>query len=408
MPRYLVLNNDNHLHDFDYEALIKRHVKDAIVLVLRKYEIGEDFDRTVEAFCSTKVDGIVAASEGDVLVAADLRHIYGVQGLQPDEAIYYRDKVMMKGRAQDAGIALPAFAAIENAEEARSFVKKSGFPVAVKPRKAVSALGVYKCTDESTLETALSEVFKKEKPDYMIEAWAKGEILHLDGFIVEGAPAVVWPTCYSRGCYDFALGDNVMWDTMLEVPPKGAIELARKQLDAFKLTNSTFHLEVFWDKESGNIQHCEIAARTGGDLIAMLWAEAFGLDLDEVFCLLQAGIGLEFLREKARAFQAIKKPPKAVAYVLFPRQDGILVEASNDPTVEGAKVVHSLKPHNRYTAWQALSSVAMRAFVEAKDWTELEAKKPLVEKWYAATHKWQEKSARSMLIRVLRKVGLQA
>ena len=406
MPRYLVLNNDRHLYDFDYEGLIKRFVPEANVLVLRQYAAGADFDRTVEAFCSTKVDGIVAASEGDVLLSADLRFLYSVQGLKPEEAILYRDKIAMKNLARTIGLKLPACSAIESAEEAREFVKKHGYPVAVKPRKSVSALGVYKCTDAATLEAAVAEVFKNPNPDYMIEAWTKGEILHLDGFVVEGAPPAIWPTCYSHGCYEFALGDKVMWDTMLEVPPAGSIEFARKLLDGFGLKNSTYHLEVFWNQETGEINLCEIAARTGGDLIGMLWAEAFGLDLDEISCLLQAGIDLNSLREKAREFQKVKVPPKAVAYVLFPREDGILVEGSNSPNVEGAKVVHSLRTHVRYTSWHALSSVAMRAFLEAPDWAALEAKKPLVEKWYYETHRWQKTSMRSMLVRVLRKVGI--
>ena len=93
---------------------------------------------------SRQIDRIVALDDYDVATAASLREHLRLPGMGESVARYFRDKLAMRGRARDAGIAVPEFSAVFNDEDLRDFMDHVPPPWVLKPRFEAGAVGIRK------------------------------------------------------------------------------------------------------------------------------------------------------------------------------------------------------------------------------------------------------------------------
>ncbi|MGF1431017.1 ATP-grasp domain-containing protein [Kitasatospora sp. LaBMicrA B282] len=243
------------------------------------------------------VDRIACTSEHDVLRAARLRARLGLPGQQPASAAAYRDKVLMKQLAEQAGLAVPAFAAVDDPLDLLDFVDAVGFPVVVKPRSGCGSVGVHVLRDREGLEHFLAGEPESALPFlpglWMAESFVTGELCHVDGVMADGRIVHAWPGQYSSGVAEYLAADTFISSVLLAAEdPRRAVLMAfaAELIAALPAAPDpiAFHLEA-WICPDGRVVLCEIASRAGGALIAETYERAFGVHLAREGLRLQCG-----------------------------------------------------------------------------------------------------------------------
>lgn len=221
-----------------------------------------------------RIDHLIALSEFDLLLAAELRDLLGVPGYGLAEVLRFRDKIEMKRAVQDAGLRTPQFAALDDAEAVRALVKAVGFPVIVKPRGGAASKG---CELASTWEALANLREERCGGDHECEEFIQGPIYHVDGLVAEGELRFARAWRYLNTCYDFAKG-RPLGSVMLDPPrARPLVAFARESLRALGLHQGAFHLEVIEGREGFHFM--EIGARVGGGEIPFVIRDLFGVDL---------------------------------------------------------------------------------------------------------------------------------
>ncbi|MEL6356908.1 MAG: ATPase, partial [Bacteroidota bacterium] len=87
---------------------------------------------------SRKIDRIVALDDFDVEKAAYLREEFRIPGMGQTTARYFRDKLAMRVRAQEAGIPVPYFSSLFNDVELTHYSDTVEYPCLLKPRGEAS------------------------------------------------------------------------------------------------------------------------------------------------------------------------------------------------------------------------------------------------------------------------------
>ena len=82
---------------------------------------------------------VVVLSENDLIRGARIRKLLGIQtGQTVENALRYRDKVLMKDILREGWVAVPECSPVESAADLITFTRLHGFPVVVKPRLGTS------------------------------------------------------------------------------------------------------------------------------------------------------------------------------------------------------------------------------------------------------------------------------
>src|SRR3982750_1874432 len=90
------------------------------------------------------IDRIVPLDDFDLETAAALREHLRVPGMGQTTTRYFRDKLAMRLRAQEAGIPVPDFVHFLNYQKLSEYKKKVPPPWLLKPRFEASATGIQK------------------------------------------------------------------------------------------------------------------------------------------------------------------------------------------------------------------------------------------------------------------------
>ncbi|WP_327070956.1 ATP-grasp domain-containing protein [Kitasatospora sp. NBC_01250] len=233
------------------------------------------------------VDRIASTSEQDVLRAARLRARLGLPGQSPASAIAYRDKVLMKQLARQAGLPVPAFTAVDSAMDLMEFIDTVGYPVVVKPRSGYGAEGVHVLRDQQGVDAFLAREQESTLPylpgHWMAEFFVEGDFCHVDGIMSEGRIVHGWPSQYNSGVAEHLEHDSSLSSVLIAAEdPRHAVlmKLTADLIAALPVADGpmAFHLEA-WIRADGKPVLCEIASRAGGAGIAQVYERAFGVQL---------------------------------------------------------------------------------------------------------------------------------
>jgi len=240
-----------------------------------------------------KVDCIVSFGEDDILRASRLRKKFNIIGSEEEFEICFRDKVKMKEHAVNSNIAIPKFTALNSPLDLINFYQVINAPIFVKPRSASGSVFTKKISSEEDLKTCLNQNFIARIPfseyysDSMVEEYIDAEMYHIDGLIVDSELMVAWPSKYLSKNLDLTSIQNqlsvgsVMLDNNNHLT-EPLLNFAKNVIKKFPFyKHSTFHIEVFVT-EQNEIKLCEVAARTGGGKINLMFKSAFGFDLNKL------------------------------------------------------------------------------------------------------------------------------
>ncbi|HRF40367.1 MAG TPA: ATPase, partial [Saprospiraceae bacterium] len=134
---------------------------------------------------SRKIDRVVSLDDFDVEKAAFLREEFRIPGMGQTTAKYFRDKLAMRMRAQEAGIPVPAFSAVFNDEEVNHYLGTVPGPWVIKPRSEASAIGIKKVHHAHDAWQVLHEI-GSERHLFLIEQFKPGDVYHVDALSSDG------------------------------------------------------------------------------------------------------------------------------------------------------------------------------------------------------------------------------
>ena len=315
-----------------------------------RLEMFDDFDDpAVETRASALaaefgVRHVVAHNEADVRHAAALRERLGLPGAWTADVEPYRDKALMKDRAQRAGIEVAAHVVPETADQARKFAAERGFPLVLKERSGYNAIGLRILRDQDGFERCLAGTYADgDRDDVLLEEFVPGRMCHVDGYVAEGRIAAAWPSQYQYDLASFGSDPGPRVDLTLDVDdPLTArlLALAEQVVKALspegsRLRDHAFHMEVFHTPDD-RLVLCEIACRPGGAKIREVFHTLFGVNLGEQATRMAAGLPAREVRPGPDG--SLPRPRCMSGQVLTMKRPGLvrsLPDVPDDPWVRG-------------------------------------------------------------------------
>jgi biotin carboxylase len=247
--------------------------------------------RTVSYLARTReIDRISPLDDFDVEMAASLREHLRIPGMGESTARYFRDKLAMRARARDRGIAVPEFVHALNDERIGRFLREVPPPWLLKPRSEANSFGITKFSEPGPLWQRIQEL-GDDRSLWLIERYLPGDVCHVDAVVHEGQAVLAEAHRYRRPLMDVAKGGGVFATRTLERDSEEARELCdhhQAVVRHFGLRYGVTHMEFIRSEADGGLYFLETAARVGGahiyDLVEAssgvnLWAEWAKLEL---------------------------------------------------------------------------------------------------------------------------------
>jgi len=234
---------------------------------------------------------VVVLAEEDLIRGARIRQSLGIShGQNVEEALRYRDKIVMKTILRENNIQVPTFAPVESASDVLDFVRKHGNQIVVKPRKGYSSVNTWIIKNDKDLQTLLSSDSNTvggfdSALDLDVETFVNGQMYHIDGIVYDGQVKLCWPSRYVNICADFQNSKFLASYTLSPTNP-----LCRR-LQEFTVASIKalggpscfpFHMEA-WVTPEDEIVFCEIGSRTGGAWVRHVIWRLFEIMQDKTF-----------------------------------------------------------------------------------------------------------------------------
>ena len=336
-----------------------------------------------------RVELVASTSEHDVLRAARLRERLGLPGQGNASATAYRDKVVMKRFAVEAGIRVPRFAPVDSVRDLLGFIDAHGLPVVVKPRFGAGAAGVEIVHDRQGLEDFLRRADGGEPPlvpgQWMAETFVAGDFFHVDGIMREGKVVHGWPSQYNGGIVEH-LRDQSQLSSVLLAPqdPRTPVlmDVTAAMIAALPPCEHplAFHLEA-WLGADGRPVLCEIASRAGGGPIAETYEHAFGVQPAKEGLRAQCGSALTLDHQPPA-------PVRAHGWLVLPPRHGVFTPPPDPCPVAGAEVTVYLAAGTRSRGMDHAAQAAAQVIVAASTPEEVRARLGEAADWWRRSAAW--------------------
>jgi biotin carboxylase len=229
---------------------------------------------------SENIDRIVPLDDFDVETAAMLREHLRVAGMGDSTARYFRDKLAMRTKARDEGLAVPEFLHVLNYRKLTDFMNRVQPPWVLKPRSLAGSMGIKKIASAQEFWAAL-ELLGDQQSYYLLEQYVPGDIYHVDTIVYESEVLFAIASRYGRPPMEVSHEGDIFTTRTL---PRGSAEerpllaLNERVLQAFGLRRGVSHSEFIAGRD-GTLYFLETSARVGGAHIADLVEAATGINL---------------------------------------------------------------------------------------------------------------------------------
>jgi carbamoylphosphate synthase large subunit len=254
---------------------------------------------------SRTVDCIVALDDYDVELAAFLREHFRIPGMGETTMRYFRDKLGMRTRAREAGIAIPEFVPIINHDDVREFLARVPPPWLFKPRLEASSIGIKKCVNADEVWQRVEEL-GDDQSFYLLEQMIPGdlELFHVDSLISERQVVFAEVGKYYRPLLEVYHGGGIFATRTLprHLPENDVLRKLNKQvLGAFGMVRGCSHTEFIRGRPDGEFFFIETSARVGGASISEMVEAATGLNLWEEWAKIEIRSGSVYVPEPMRS-----------------------------------------------------------------------------------------------------------
>ena len=277
---------------------------------------------------SENIDRIVPLDDFDVETAAMLREHLRVPGMGDSTARYFRDKLAMRTKARDEGLAVPEFIHILNHGKLHDFMNRVPAPWVLKPRSLAGSIGIKKIASTEELWAAL-QLLGDQQSYYLLEQYVPGDIYHVDTIVYERELLFAIASRYGRPPMEVSQEGDIFTTRTL---PRGSAEerpllaLNEKVLQAFGLVRGVSHSEFIAGRD-GRLYFLETSARVGGAHIADLVEAATGINLWAEWAKIEIAGG------KAPYRPPVAKNDSAGLLISLARQEQPDTSGYNDPEI---------------------------------------------------------------------------
>eukprot|EP01126_Amoeba_proteus_P039391 TRINITY_DN4149_c0_g1_i3.p1 TRINITY_DN4149_c0_g1~~TRINITY_DN4149_c0_g1_i3.p1 ORF type:complete len:419 (-),score=97.73 TRINITY_DN4149_c0_g1_i3:358-1569(-) len=277
------------------------------VCIVENYSVGGEVELLAfKLHTKYNFTHVIVHTENDLIRAARIRDLLGLKtGQSLQNALRYRDKVVMKTLCANTGLLVPKFGVVESASDILKFVRDHGLPVVVKPRLGYSSVDTIVLRVMEDVENFCKNklVHPGIDPIYglEIESFVFGDMYHIDGLVIDETLVICWPSKYIGTVMKFETNPYIAGYGLSPFNP--LVDALNTYVEAVItcLGSGTdknpphfpFHAEV-WVNEKNNIVLCEIASRGGGGNIKKEITELFGINMDEIWTCAQCGDACDF------------------------------------------------------------------------------------------------------------------
>jgi biotin carboxylase len=227
------------------------------------------------------VDAIIALDDFDVEKAAALREEFRIPGMGQTTARYYRDKLAMRMRADNAGITVPHFTPLFSNDKINHFADTVPAPWVLKPRSEASAAGIKKVHSKEELWQHIDQLGDR-RHQFLLEQFKPGDVYHADALSFGGELRFCWVSRYLSTPFDVAHGAGIFRSVTLS-PDQEDFKKLRKLtadvMEAFGMRQSASHTEFIKSREDGRFYFLETSSRVGGAHLATMVEAASGVNL---------------------------------------------------------------------------------------------------------------------------------
>ncbi|MBV9773436.1 MAG: ATPase [Gemmatimonadetes bacterium] len=279
---------------------------------------------------SEHIDRIVPLDEFDLEMASTLREHLRVPGMGETTVRYFRDKLAMRMRAQEAGIAVPEFVPILQNDRVRQYLETVPPPWVLKPRLSASAIGIRKLDDPDEVWRIIEELGDR-RSFHLLERFVRGDVFHVDSLAWEKEILFAEAHGYLNPPFEVYHGGGLFCTRTL--PRDSDTARALKDLDqevaiALGMVRGALHTEFIRGEEDGRFYFLETAARVGGANIADMTEAATGINLWREWARLEVASAR---REEYRAPEA--RDDSAGLLISLARQEWPDTGAYDDPEI---------------------------------------------------------------------------
>ncbi len=130
------------------------------------------------------LDRIECLWEPGIMLAAELRRHFGVDGLSVEQAHRFRDKEAMKAALDVAGIRTPRHIATDSVAGCWEAAEKIGFPIILKPIAGAGSADTYRVESADQLRAVLPRL--QHVPSVSVEEFVDGEEYTFDTITIDG------------------------------------------------------------------------------------------------------------------------------------------------------------------------------------------------------------------------------
>jgi biotin carboxylase len=275
------------------------------------------------------IDRIVALDEFDLENAAYLREHLRIPGMGLTTIRYFRDKLAMRGKAQESGVPVPEFIHVLNHQALNDFMARVKPPWLLKPRSQASGIGMKKINEPHELWPYLDQLGDAQS-NYLLEQFVTGDVFHMDSIVSERQVVFAEAHAYGTPPLNTSHDGGVFTTGTLprdSAEAKALYRLNREVIESLGLVRGVTHTEFLRAREDGKFYFLEIAARVGGAYITDVVEAATGINLWREWARLEVGSG-----KSPYSLPAIREDYAGVVLSLA-RQDCPDTSAYNDPEI---------------------------------------------------------------------------
>ncbi len=229
------------------------------------------------------VDRLEATVEAHVLAAAEVRNACGIPGLSMDQSTLCRDKPLMKEFLRRHDIPCAASSGADSADDVRTFARRVGYPLILKPRAGAGADGTIKVTSDDDLEDALKAYRLGNGRSIAVEEYIEGhegfyDTLTINGEVVYDFAAHYYPNVLEAMRSRWISPVIVVTNRIDSAPGYSELKaMGAKVISAMKLGTTATHMEWFYGPKG--LKFSEIGARPPGVRTWDLYCAANDIDL---------------------------------------------------------------------------------------------------------------------------------
>lgn len=219
--------------------------------------------------------------EPGIVLAAKLRRAMDLPGLEPERALPFRDKELMKRVLDRAGIRTPRHASVTTKAAAHEAADAIGFPVLIKPVSGAGAIDTYRCDSHEDLEHKLDVT--RHVPELSVEEFVEGDEFTFDTICSDGRihfASVMWyrPRPLDGKLHEWISPQAIVLRDLDDPMLADGIAMGHRVLDALGFRTGFTHME-WYRKADGEVVFGEIGARPPGANAVEVMNFAHDMDL---------------------------------------------------------------------------------------------------------------------------------